>query len=308
MPIDTPRDRNHPDFPLYIHKTHGGHRNWVAAVNGCRSMFGSVKADPEGVLAWKLYDIELQARLSGDNPRTVKQRSALGLYWMAQAPLSKTGIAIIDPHIGRLVCTNCGSVWRIRFYAHSYHLIRKTILCRHGCPLLVPYEEVRDAILGAILPETISVKTYDRLVKARQSGWVAAPQDIDSIAEAEGRALSTFMSKFIVKGPKPLAARRRVVDRAALMETNALPESRSIDLPSPKLRRATLKPQADKRRSPATVGAAHAPSTSERRLRSDAGSDRDYLGDHKLSQIKLRWERLQKAKSREAERDQPCES
>lgn len=225
-----PRDRNHPDFPLIVHRTCKS-EYWGQSIKRRLIGFGSLRNDPAGFMAWRLYEIEREQWDRGENPRAAipcrraicRVLAQLQSVWLLAGPLEQIGLAIIDVQQRRLMCLCCYRTWLIRFGKSGLIEKRSVTQCPQGCTSR-PEGEVREAINLALRPHEIEPQTYTRLVKAKREGWMAAPQDVDAKAEAEGEAIRRFVALYFSPRPrrrvKNQAARREVVSDGRLAATS----------------------------------------------------------------------------------------
>ena len=196
--MSIPRDCTHADFPLR-QRERGGNTAWLGTIKSRNIFFGTVSKDPQGEMAWKLYDAERDEWLAGRNPRTAhpcrpieaRVLAAMKPEWLLAGPLAQVGLAIIDVKERRIMCLTCYRVWKIEYQKGTPR--KRHLRCSAGCTPR-PTGEVRDAINLAFRPqEMIEEAEYrelgKRLVKAKRQGWHTAPQNIDADATAEGKAI-----------------------------------------------------------------------------------------------------------------------
>lgn len=197
---EAPRDCTHPAFPLRKRcRTLRGkpYAEWVRKIRKKRVSFGACVNDPTGFLAWQLYDAERKEWEGKKNPRAGFRRlsfvRAYGRWnpsWLLSGPLAQAGVAIIDKRHGTFMCLNCYAKWSVRF-REDEPIPTRALTCPHRCSEL-PLVEVKEAIEIARYPALISWQYLEAIEKAKEKGWLAAPQDIDAEAEIEGDALKRF--------------------------------------------------------------------------------------------------------------------
>lgn len=223
IPTDTPRDCNHPSFPLHRRERmlRGKvYAEWTRKICKKRVSFGACSNDPTGAIAWQLYDAEHAAWKAKQNPRAGFRRlafvRAIDPAWLLAGPLAKIGIGIADAGTGRLVCLNCRATWKVKF--KDVTTIPK---CRLKCPrdcASLPPDEVLEMIQLAQGSDWIT-REYERLMRQNRDGWKSAPQNIDADAAAEGWALVEIAKLAPRRQPRKLRPTLSRVDKGRQFES-----------------------------------------------------------------------------------------